>query len=333
MNEYSDLLPRTKDITRLLRLHSAPSVAPLFEATLLRPIGDFLNASGKRLRTQILDFGFDAADAGRTPAEVAAERREKGAFIIEALHAASLVIDDIEDGSLERRGAPTLHRQVGMPVALNAGTWLYFWPLEKIASWGLTPTQELRLYRLCINALLRAHCGQAIDLGVGVDTLPQEKVLETSLAAMELKTGAFMGLAAALGGALADADDPTLEWLRDFGVAFGVALQMFDDIGNLAKPGSKQYEDLKLRRPSWIWACAAQGSGPEDYQAFLEAVWRLPDASALELWLQQQALVIRAKSLAIEHLDRAFGPLEERLGPERLTWVREVGERLREAYE
>lgn len=287
----------------------------------------------KRLLAQILDFGFDAADAGRTPPEVAAERREKGAFIIEALHAASLVTEDIDDGSIERRAAPTLDRKLGVPVALNAGSWLYFWPLEKIASWGLAPVQELRLYRLCINALLRAHCGQAIDIGFGMDTLPQEKVLETSLAAMELKSGAFMGLAAALGGAMADADDATLDWLRDFGVAFGVALQMFDDIGNLAKPGTKQYEDLKLRRPSWIWACAAQGSRPEDYQAFLGAVRRLPDASALELWLQQQALVIRAKSLAIEHLDRAFGPLEERLGPERLTWVREVGERLREAYE
>ncbi len=333
MNDTSDFLPRSKDIARLLRLHATPSVAPVFESALLGPIAEFLNGSGKRLRTQILDFAFDAADAGRTPPEVAEERREKGAFIIESLHAASLVIDDIEDGSLERRGVPTLHQKVGLPVALNAGTWLYFWPLEKIAAWGLSPVQEVRLYRLCINSLLRAHCGQAIDLGVGVETLPQDKVMETSLAAMELKTGAFMGLAAGLGGALADADDSTLEWLRDFGVALGVALQMFDDIGNLTKPGLKQYEDLKLRRPSWIWACAAQGSRPEDYEAFKTAVSRLPDVAYLELWLQQQALVVRAKSLAIEHLDRAFGPLEERLGADRLVWVRELGERLREAYE
>ena len=40
---------------------------------------------------------------------------------IEMLHNAFLVHDDIEDGSEARRGAPTLHRQLGTPLAVNVG--------------------------------------------------------------------------------------------------------------------------------------------------------------------------------------------------------------------
>jgi geranylgeranyl pyrophosphate synthase len=189
-----------------------------------------------------------------------------------------------------------------------------------------------------MDAIVRAHFGQAIDVGTPIDALPQEKVWETCLASLEWKTGALMGLAASLGAALAGADEKTLSQLRDFGVAFGIALQMFDDIGNLGAgkgtlPDPKQYEDLRLRRPSWIWACAAHSSSPEDYARFIEAVRRLPDPSWVEMWLDAQALPVRAKAMAVENLDQAFGPLEERLrADERVQWIRELSDRLRTVY-
>jgi hypothetical protein len=50
--------------------------------------------------------------------------------VVEFIHAGSLVVEDIEDGSRIRRGRVALHVRYGMPVALNAGNWLYFWPFE-----------------------------------------------------------------------------------------------------------------------------------------------------------------------------------------------------------
>src|SRR5512142_2931568 len=63
--------------------------------------------------------------------------------IVEGLHLGSLIIDDIEDESSTRRGGPTLHRQIGVPNALNAGNWLYFWPALLVPRLKLGPDREL----------------------------------------------------------------------------------------------------------------------------------------------------------------------------------------------
>jgi geranylgeranyl pyrophosphate synthase len=338
MSELNALLPQPAELAAILRMNPSDALEPILRQALINPIESFLARSGKRFRSQVLEFAFAVADEGRTSPEIAKELCAKGSFIVEAIHAASMVVDDIEDQSLERRGQPTLHRQVGIPIALNAGNWLYFWPLERVKTWGFTPAQELQIYRTVIEAVVNAHFGQAIDVGVPIDTVGQEKVWETCLASLELKTGALMGLASALGAVLASANSDTVSLLRDFGISFGVALQMFDDIGNLSAKGGafdpKQFEDLKLRRPSWVWAVAASYSAPEEFEAFKEAVRALPQTTDLDHWMERHALKVRAKSLAIEHLDRAFSPLEERLGcDEKTRWIREVGQKLRRAYE
>jgi geranylgeranyl pyrophosphate synthase len=338
MSDLRALLPQPSELAALLRLNPAESIEPLLRSALLNPIESFLSRGGKRFRSQVLEFAFAVVDQGKSPEAVSTKLCAQGSFVVEAIHAASMVVDDIEDQSMERRGEPTLHRKVGLPIALNAGNWLYFWPLERAKSWGLSPQQELRLYRTVIESVVNAHFGQAIDVGISIDSLPQEKVWETCLASLELKTGALMGLSASLGAVFASSTDEELTLLRDFGISFGVALQMFDDIGNLStKDGKevlKQYEDLKLKRPSWIWAVAASYSSATDYAAFREAVGLLPAVTRLEEWLERHAVRTRAKSLAIEYLDRAFNPLEERLGKDEKTqWIRQVGEKLRRAYE
>ena len=331
-------LPHNAELAALLAQPLDSHVQTQIEQTLIKPLDGYLSKSGKRFRSQILEIGFHLADEGRTPKATADALCEKGTFLIEMIHAASMVVDDIEDQSEQRRGQPAFYRQVGLPVALNAGNWLYFWPLERIKTWGLAPERELAVYRLCHSALLRAHFGQALDVGVPIDSVPQDKVWETCLASLELKTGALMGLAADLGGALAGADAATVKLLHDFGVAFGITLQMFDDISNLLPgtgplPDPKQYEDLKLRRPSWVWACAAHASSDQEYARLIEAVRHLPDPTWVEAWLDRQALPMRAKAMAVEHLDGAFGPLEERLGSkEKLSWLREIGDKLKKAY-
>ncbi len=335
--KYAEFFGSAKDVQTLLRVPPNSGVEETLHKALLEPLGEFLASGGKKFRTQVLEFAFKVADEGRTPAEEAQALLEKGAFIIESIHAATMVIDDIEDGSEQRRGKPCLHRQLGMPVALNAGSWLYFWPLERLQHWGLPPEKELRIYRLCTESLVQAHFGQAIDVSVPIDETPQEKVWDLSLAAMELKTGALMGLAAAIGAALAGASAPDLALLREFGVSFGVTLQMFEDVSNLfprgQAPDLKQYEDLKLRRAGWVWAVAANYSSPGDYARFREAVKKLPDVVPVESWLEEQALAMRAKAMAVENLEASFGPLEERLGgAERQHWIQELRQRLTQGY-
>jgi geranylgeranyl pyrophosphate synthase len=157
---------------------------------------------------------------------------------------------------------------------------------------------------------------------------------------MKLKTGALMGFATILGGSIAGASEWVLPILDDFGREFGVALQMFNDLGNLigkCEP-SKRYEDLKLYRPSWVWACAA-ATAPRHYQQFCTAVARLPYADELEIWIGEHNLVQQVRATAHHHLDAAFRRLEKRLShngvhssPSVFDELRRLGEEITIAY-
>ena len=305
-------LPRAEELASLLRLGESTVVPEILERVLLQPALSKFDTAGREYRSQLLEFAFGIADQGRTNPSAAKPLCEKGAFVVEALHGAAALLDAQE---FEPAGAP----------GWNAGNWLYFWPLERLKTWGLSPAQELRVYRCGVQAMLRNQFGQAVDLGGPVDALPQEKIFDACLGSMELGAGARMQLAAQIGALLGNADPATETLLAEFGKAFGVALQMFADIAD-------QKESLRLRRPSWVWAVAAQYSHPEDFAKFLSAVRLLPQAQATEQWLEDQALEVRAKSLAIEYLNRAFDPLEDRLGEKQsLVWVRDLAEKLKRA--
>ena len=132
-----------------------------------------------------------------------------------------------------------------------------------------------------------------------------------------------------------------LLFLDDFGRDLGVALQMFDDLGNVigkCEP-SKRYEDLILSRPSWVWACAAQGSCPGDYQDFVAVVRKLPEPGDLDAWIERHQLVQKTRQSARAHLDRSFDNLQNRLNAERVRWsarafdeLRGLGEEIAVAY-
>ena len=173
--------------------------AQLWEEALLDPLREFLGRPSKRFRARLVELGFRLAAGGEgaPPRELAS--------IIESLHAGSLIVDDIEDESEFRRDAPCLHRNVGMPLALNAGNFLYFWPQVLLAQSGLNPRIRLRAHERLAHCLMRCHQGQALDLSVRVDELGQADVPGVVMATAALKTGGLLGLATALGALAAGA--------------------------------------------------------------------------------------------------------------------------------
>jgi geranylgeranyl pyrophosphate synthase len=334
-------LPEDRSLAELLGFDDAPAVEDILRTALLHPIADLTSNPGKRIRAQLVSFSYRLLSGEMPPSVAAAKRCRSCAEVVELIHAGSLVIDDIEDGSTVRRGRSALHVRYGMPIALNAGNWLYFWPFQLLKEAGLGEEDLLLVYERYHRTLLRAHFGQALDLGSKVDTLAQNSVTEVCLASMRLKTGALMGFATLLGGALADASERSLSILDDFGRDLGVALQMFDDLGNVigrCEP-SKRYEDLILSRPSWVWACAAQIGNSDDYREFVAAAHKLPEAGDLEAWMERHRLIQTTRQSARAHLDRCFENLRYRLRAEGVRWsarafdeLRAVGEEIAVAY-
>ncbi len=244
----------------------------LLDRALFDPLSKASRQPGKEFRARLSGICWELSGGeGEAPRELA--------LIVEALHLGSLIVDDIEDGSECRRGVPCLHQQVGLPLALNAGNWLYFWPGAVLARAGFAAPVELALRRAIDRAVLRCHYGQALDLSVRVAELRQREVSDVVFATTRLKTGSLMELAAELGAAAADAEPASLTVLAELGAELGVVLQMLDDLTGICveRRRDKGREDLVLGRPTWVWAWLAERCDRLSYLRFrgvLEAVQR-----------------------------------------------------------
>jgi geranylgeranyl pyrophosphate synthase len=235
----------------------------LWEQALLRPLRDFLRRPGKGFRARLVELGYRLGGGmpGTHPPELP--------LVVESLHAGSLIVDDIEDDSDLRRDAAALHRVYGLPVALNAGNWLYFWPQVLLSRMPLTDEARLRAHERVAECLMRGHQGQALDLTVRVDELPQAEVPAVVDAIARLKTGSLLGLATALGAIAAGAPSERLDAIDRFGRAVGVGLQMLDDLSGVLSPARrhKALEDLQHGRATWVWAWLALDLDASVYQS------------------------------------------------------------------
>lgn len=218
------------------------------------PAEEFLARPGKELRAALVRAGFMLAGGGD------AELPDRLALVVELLHAGSLVIDDVEDESLERRGAPTLHRIFGTPLAINTGSWMYFWALAEIANLGLPASAELEVHRSACSTLVRCHQGQALDLAVRIADLALPDVPNVVAATTRLKTGVLCSFATSLAARATGAPRAIVDATDAFGAATGTALQMLDDLGALTSRArrDKGREDLRGLRPTWPWAWLAE---------------------------------------------------------------------------
>jgi geranylgeranyl pyrophosphate synthase len=243
-------------------------------------------------------------------------------LLVEVIHAGSLIVDDIEDGSAYRRGGRALHVEYGLPRALNAANWLYFWPADLLSSLELPPASELSLLRLIGKTLLACHEGQALDLSSSVVEIEQAELASLVLCTTRLKTGKLFELSAALGALAAGAPSKTVRALSEFGMSLGVGLQMLDDLGGIVsdKRCHKGHEDLLGARPTWPWAWAAEFTDAQTY-ARLRALGREvltrqshPEHLASEL---RKLTESEGRSRVDTLLRRAFTDLSHKVGRSR----------------
>lgn len=250
----------------------------LWEQALLGPLRNFLARPAKGFRARLVELGYQlgGGSPGTHPPELP--------LLVESLHAGSLIVDDIEDDSDVRRDAATLHRLYGIPVALNAGNWLYFWPQVVLSRLPLTDDARLRAHERVAQCLMRGHQGQALDLTVRIDDLPQAEVPAIVDAIARLKTGSLFGLATALGAIAAGATPERLDAIDRFGRSVGVGLQMLDDLSGVISPARrhKALEDLQHGRATWVWAWLARDLDASVYQALRAELRESRIGNALE---------------------------------------------------
>jgi geranylgeranyl pyrophosphate synthase len=290
------------------------AVPPALQDDALRaPLADFLTRPGKRIRGTLARLAHGLA--GGTSAF------EPGvAALVELLHAGSLIVDDIEDGAVMRRGRPALHHLYGTARALNAANWLYFAALRSIDTWRVPAPLRLRAHRRTVRTLLRCHEGQALDLTVRVTELAQQHVLRVVRDTTAGKSAALPELACWSGAVTAGADALRVRSLARFGRRLGTALQMYDDVTGFFDQARrpKCHEDLLESRPTWAWAWLASRLDPEAFQR-LQARARgvaSRELSPEDLTLaMQRALGQGMRSRPRRLVQRALSELSGALGP------------------
>jgi octaprenyl-diphosphate synthase len=219
--------------------------------TLTAPGRDLLSRGGKRWRPLLMTLVCEALGGGDTALPLAP--------LVEFCHNASLIHDDIEDNSDERRGKPAVHLIHGVDSAINSGSFLYFLSLACIDSWAAKiPMHDCRsiVYSLWAGYLRKLHLGQAMDIHWhrNFDLIPS---VEEYYTMCKLKTGCLARFAAELGAVAAEMSgtviannaNPASALAGKLGEAaekLGVGFQILDDAKNVTAgiPGKKRGDDI-----------------------------------------------------------------------------------------
>jgi geranylgeranyl diphosphate synthase type I len=250
--ELARLLPRESNPDHLAEITRGAAVGyepSAYMNTLSQPLWDLMDRDGKRWRgifacLMLEAFGSDSS----------IYRSVLFAWP-ELLHNASLIIDDLQDGSLTRRGAETIHLRYGTDVAVGAANTAYFLSLFPVLNHPrLSEEQKLAMCSIYQRLMLCAHLGQSLDI-FWTRNLTEDRLRDWMNDSMGdkirqmyiLKTAGPVEGLAEVAALIAGVKQRTRNSAMAFARAFGLAYQMIDDINNFsASPrwGKQRGEDL-----------------------------------------------------------------------------------------
>ena len=174
-----------------------------------------IKAGGKRVRPALVLLGFRAAggeDVRRVIPIAAA---------IELIHTASLIHDDINDGSEMRRGQLTTNRRYGDTNALVAGDFLF------VKAFRIGGMYDWEVVKIIADACTELAEGEVLQDGNRYNaSLTPDEYLTT----IRKKTASLIDACVTVGAWLSDADQPLIDALGSYARNLGMAFQITDDI-------------------------------------------------------------------------------------------------------
>jgi octaprenyl-diphosphate synthase len=184
---------------------------------LIPEMGRYIQKSGgKRVRPAVLLMAARLAGCN------GGERAVLYASVVEFIHTATLVHDDIIDGADLRRGRLAVHSRWGNDITVLLGDYLY------IKSMAMALTQDsLEIIRLLCDVTLRMIEGELYQLTKTGDVdITEEEHFEI----IRRKTAYLFGGCAQIGGMLGTSTPEQQQALREFGFNLGIAFQLVDDL-------------------------------------------------------------------------------------------------------
>lgn len=206
-----------------------------------------ISRKGKRLRP-ILVILTSRLHNHSSNGEVLDSRNLKAAAIMELLHTATLVHDDVVDGSDQRRGAPSVNSIWKNKVSVLFGDFLFSKSLLAMLS-----LRSLRAYEIISETAERMSQGELLGVERNKDYWMEEEVYFRLIAD---KTASLLAAACQIGAVSSSENEEDIAAMRQFGENLGIAFQIRDDLLDIlgkekktGKPLGNDIRDNKVTLP------------------------------------------------------------------------------------
>ncbi|WP_298013448.1 octaprenyl diphosphate synthase [uncultured Aquabacterium sp.] len=220
-----------------------------------------VSAGGKRVRPMLLLLVAGALGED-TP------HRHELAAVVEFIHTATLLHDDVVDESDLRRGRKTANALFGNAASVLVGDFLYSRAFQMMVS-----TNRLRVMEVLAEATNVIAEGEVLQL---MNMHDPDISVDDYLRVIEYKTAKLFEASARLGAVISDAPAEIEEACASYGRAIGTAFQLIDDLldyeGSTAELGKNIGDDLREGKPTLPLLVAMQRGTPEQSALIREAI-------------------------------------------------------------
>lgn len=218
-------------------------------------------AGGKRLRPTLLllccgALGFEGA------------QRFNMAAVVEFIHTATLLHDDVVDDSALRRGNATANAKFGNPASVLVGDFLYSRAFQMMVD-----TQNMRIMQVLADATNIIAEGEVMQL---MNMHNAELDEAGYLQVIRSKTAKLFEASARVGAILSGASPEMETACEEYGQALGTAFQVIDDVldyaGDAAVMGKNLGDDLREGKATLPLIAAMQRGSPQDRTTIRQAI-------------------------------------------------------------
>jgi len=220
-----------------------------------------ISAGGKRLRPVLLLLVSGALG-------YRGEQRFNLAAVVEFIHTATLLHDDVVDESTLRRGRATANQSFGNPASVLVGDFLYSRAFQMMVD-----AQDMRIMQVLADATNVIAEGEVLQLMNMHDASLDEAGY---LRVIRSKTAKLFEASARLGAMLAGASPEVEQACAAYGQALGTAFQVIDDVldydGDAAEMGKNLGDDLREGKATLPLIAAMQRGTPSQQQAVRQAI-------------------------------------------------------------
>ena len=233
------------------------------DVALVRQVAEYIVAGGgKRLRPALLLLAAGAAG-------FRGDERFELAAVVEFIHTATLLHDDVVDESALRRGRRTANAAFGNATSVLVGDFLYSRAFQMMVGVG-----SMRVMRVLADATNTIAEGEVLQLMNCHDPdVDETRYLEV----VRRKTAKLFEAAARLGAVLGGAAPGIEQGLADYGMCLGTAFQLIDDVldysGDAQEIGKSLGDDLAEGKPT-LPLIRAMAAGTQEQAALVRQAIR-----------------------------------------------------------